>query len=113
MKKITRNILIAGVLTLSGASTLFIQTASMAKETSAPTNQVKQITEQFTIENMTCATCPISVRTAMKRVKGVGSVEIDFATKIATVTFDPTKTNVQEIAEASTNVGYPATKIKN
>lgn len=67
-------------------------------------------TASFSIENMTCATCPISVRKAMMRVDGVETVDVDFATKIATVTFDPTVTTADTIAAASTNVGYPATR---
>lgn len=65
-------------------------------------------TVSFDIENMTCATCPITVRTAMSRVDGVQHVEIDFDTKIATVEFDPAVTTAQEIGAASTNAGYPA-----
>lgn len=73
--------------------------------------EAAQAIAQFAIENMTCATCPISVRKAMKRVDGVKSVEIDFASKIAIVTFDPDLTTAGDIAAASTNVGYPATRI--
>lgn len=66
---------------------------------------------QFSVENMTCATCPISVRSAMRRVDGVISVEIDTETNIATVAYDPALTTTAEIAAASTNVGYPANEI--
>jgi len=71
-----------------------------------------EATAQFSIENMTCATCPISVRKAMKRVDGVKSVEVDFETKIATVVYDPAVTTPADIAAASTGVGYPATEIE-
>ena len=65
----------------------------------------------FAIEHMTCATCPISVRKAMMRVEGVKTVDIDFDSKIASVTFDPAVTTADAIAAASTNVGYPATRL--
>ena len=65
-------------------------------------------TASFDIDNMTCATCPITVRTAMSRVDGVQHVEIDFDAKTATVEFDPSATTAEEIAAASTNAGYPA-----
>lgn len=61
-----------------------------------------------TVDNMTCAACPITVRAAMSRVEGVRSVEIDLDSKTATVTFDPSLTSIDEIARASTNAGYPA-----
>lgn len=62
----------------------------------------------FAIENMTCALCPITVKTAMEKVAGVQSVIIDFDAKTATVAFDPTVTDAATIANASTNAGYPA-----
>ncbi len=74
--------------------------------------EATQATAQFSVENMTCATCPISVKNAMKRVDGVKSVDVDFDTKIATVVYDPAKTTAAEIAAASTGVGYPATEIE-
>ena len=66
-------------------------------------------TRTFTIQNMTCAACPITVRKAMSNVDGVTRVEVDFETKTATVAFDPSVTDVETIAAASSRVGYPAT----
>ena len=63
----------------------------------------------FTVEKMTCATCPLTVRIAMERVDGVIDAKVDLDSKTATVIFDDSETNVNEIAEASTNVGFPAT----
>lgn len=77
---------------------------------SAATTQAAVAERQatFAIENMTCPTCPITVRRAMSRVDGVKAVSVDFDAKTATVIFDPSKTNVAVIAAASTNAGYPA-----
>ncbi len=82
--------------------------------TSDETQQATPITladARFTIENMTCVTCPVSVRKAMMRVDGVKEVEVDFDSKIAAVTYDAARTNPVEIAAASTDVGYPASLI--
>lgn len=65
------------------------------------------------VENMTCALCPITVRTAMERVPGVRSVVIDFDAKTATVVFDPAATTEAAIAAAAANVGYPARLLGN
>jgi mercuric ion binding protein len=65
-------------------------------------------TTTFTVENMTCATCPITVRLAMESVEGVRSAEVDFQTGSATVFFDRAETDPEAIAAASTNAGYPA-----
>ena len=62
----------------------------------------------FAVANMTCATCPITVKKAMSAVPGVRSVKVDFDSKTATAAFDPNATNAAAIAAASTNAGYPA-----
>lgn len=71
-------------------------------------NQAQVRTASFAIDNMTCATCPITVRTAMSRVAGVRSVAVDFQSKRATVTYDAARATLEAIAQASTNAGYPA-----
>jgi len=48
----------------------------------------------------------------MERVDGVQEVEVDFDTKMATVTFDDSKTTASAVAQASTEVGYPATPVQ-
>ena len=65
-------------------------------------------TVSMNIERMTCALCPITVRTAMEKVDGVQKVEVDFDSKTAVVTFDDSKTTALDVAQASTDVGYPA-----
>jgi mercuric ion binding protein len=63
----------------------------------------------FDVEKMTCATCPIAVRKAMQRVDGVKEVEVSLEDKSAVVTFDASVTTAEEIGQASTDVGFPAT----
>ena len=66
-------------------------------------------TASFSVEKMTCASCPIAVRKAMERVDGVRSVKVDLDSKTAVVTFDAGMTTAAAIGAASTNVGFPAT----
>lgn len=61
------------------------------------------------VTNMDCATCPITVRKALERVPGVESAKVDFKTKLAVVTFDPTKTKPEALVKATTDAGYPST----
>ena len=68
----------------------------------------EQRTITFSVEKMTCALCPITVRMAMQRVKGVKSVQVDLDSKTARVVFDSSVTTPEQIAEASANAGYPA-----
>lgn len=89
-----------GGLAFTTASSVFAQAGS------APVTASQTTT--FAVENMTCGLCPITVKKAMEQVSGVQSVQIDLATKTATVIFDPSITSLEEIAAASTNAGYPA-----
>ena len=67
----------------------------------------------LSVERMSCALCPLTVRKAMERVDGVQHIEVDYETKTATVTFDDTKTTATDVAQASTDVGYPATPVSD
>ena len=58
---------------------------------------------------MTCSVCPITVKKALKNVKGVNAVEVSFEEKSATVTFDDAQTNVGALTHATTDAGYPST----
>lgn len=61
------------------------------------------------VQNMTCGTCPMTVRKSLEKVAGVGGVKIDFGKKTATITFDPDKTQPEALTLATTNAGYPST----
>jgi mercuric ion binding protein len=43
---------------------------------------------------MDCAVCPIAVRKALEKVRGVASAKVDFSTKRAEVMFDPEKASI-------------------
>lgn len=80
----------------------------IADEPTQTSQKAEEKKVTFTIEKMTCAMCPITVRKAMEKVAGVLSVKTDYETKTAVVVFDPKKANVKAIAQASTDAGYPA-----
>lgn len=95
------------------AAAVLASLAGLAAVSIAPTGAAiaapaTEQTKTFAIQNMTCATCPIAVKTAMGRVAGVKLVKIDFEAKTATVTYDASVTTPAKIAAASTNAGYPA-----
>jgi mercuric ion binding protein len=98
MKRITALIL------LLVASTLAVVSANTSE---GPDQEVI-----FTVDKMTCAICPITVRKAMQRIDGVKDVTVDFDAKTAKVLFDSTLTDAKQIGEASSNVGFPATVIE-
>lgn len=65
------------------------------------------------VENMTCALCPITVSKALKTVKGVASVKVNMKDKTATVIYDDEVAALEDIADAPTFAGYPATARKS
>lgn len=66
-------------------------------------------TVTLAVEKMYCALCPVTVGKAIEKVEGVVSVDVDFESKTAAVTFDDTVTDWHALAAASTGAGYPAT----
>lgn len=61
------------------------------------------------VPGMTCATCPITVKAALNKVKGVTKVNVDLDKKEAVVAFDDAKTNVEALTKATRDAGYPST----
>ncbi|MCE8010413.1 mercury resistance system periplasmic binding protein MerP [Billgrantia desiderata] len=66
-------------------------------------------TVTLSVPGMTCAACPIIVKTALNQVGGVSQVEVSYADREAVVTFDDTRTSVEALSEATTNAGFPST----
>lgn len=60
------------------------------------------------VEGMSCATCEVAVRNALKRVDGVKSAHVSVATKTATVDYEPAKTNPDQLVSAINSTGYRA-----
>lgn len=110
MKPIFILVTAAVVIGLGGVMTLATFPAANADVDTAQVQAGKQTTV-FSIEKMTCAACPITVKKAMERVDGVKSVKVDFDAKTATVVFDPSTATPDQIGKASTNSGYPAKPI--
>ncbi len=63
------------------------------------------------VENMTCASCPFTVKMALKQLDGVKQVSAKYegdGEGWVKVTFDPGKTNVESLIKATTYAGYPS-----
>ena len=86
-------------------SLLLILTIFMASSVRAANRSV-----MLEIQNMTCSVCPLTVKKALSHMLMVcNRVEIDYESKIATVTFDDAVTTTAKLTEATTNAGYPST----
>lgn len=66
-------------------------------------------TVTLTIPSMHCETCPITVKHALSKVKGVAKIGVSLEKREVVVTFDDDKTNVRAITMATKNAGYPST----
>jgi mercuric ion binding protein len=71
-----------------------------------------QRTATFSVPDMTCPLCPVTVTTAIRHLDGIVSVSTDVDAKTATVVFDDGKTSPAAIAAASANAGYAAALVK-
>jgi|SRR6185369_383472 len=89
MKKIIR---IAIILMMSG----FLKPATAQTDTARI--QTSAICEQ----------CKDRIENDLSFEKGIKSSSLDLKTKIVTVVYNPTKTDVQKIREAITKIGYDA-----
>ena len=108
MKKM--QLMLCGLAVLGLAAVAITPPAAAGEKAMQLAAPVQTVT--FKVAKMSCAACPITVRKSMEGVKGVTAVTIDFKAKTATVVFDPAKTNIEQIATASTNAGYPAIEQK-
>ena len=66
-------------------------------------------TVTLSVEGMTCAACPLTVKQALRKVKGVSKAEVSYEKRQAVVSFDETQTHVQALTQATANAGYPST----
>ncbi|MGH8383422.1 mercury resistance system periplasmic binding protein MerP [Pseudomonas sp.] len=66
-------------------------------------------TVRLDVQNMTCPVCSITVKRSLEQLPGVSTVKLDFAEKMAIVTYDPDKADPEALTKATTNAGYPST----
>lgn len=62
----------------------------------------------FDVQGMTCASCSVTVRTALSKLDGIATVEVDVDGGSATVTFDGAAVSAEQIADAISGSGYKA-----
>ena len=62
----------------------------------------------ISVEGLSCVTCEIPVRHALRRIGGVKSVDVNAATKTATVDYEPAKANPEQLMAAINSTGYRA-----
>ncbi|MDE2298975.1 MAG: mercury resistance system periplasmic binding protein MerP [Burkholderiales bacterium] len=69
-------------------------------------------TVTLAVPGMTCAACPITVKTALSRVAGVNKVDVKLDKREVVVSFDDAKASVHKLTQATEDAGYPSSVIK-
>jgi len=72
----------------------------------APANAA--VRADIPIEGMTCASCASRIEKRLARQPGVASASVNFATRVATVNYDPAATGPEALAKAVDDIGYKA-----
>ena len=92
-----------------GALTIFSSSGSRAFA-GAPNAEVRlsTTTVTFSVEGMTCAWCPVAVKTVLKRLDGVKEAKVSLSEKNAVVEYEPAKVKPQEMVDAVNRLGYQA-----
>lgn len=65
------------------------------------------------LRGMSCASCAKSIENAILSVSGVNECTVNFGAELATVEYDPAKTNVTAIQEAVDKAGYSAYSLQD
>ncbi len=93
MKKFILSAAITGAIVLSAAAKQPRQSA----------------TAVFTVEPaMSCASCENKIKTSLRLEKGVSAIATSLRCQTVTVTFDPGKTNPENLMTAFRKIGYKA-----
>ncbi|WP_191567581.1 heavy metal translocating P-type ATPase [Metabacillus idriensis] len=58
------------------------------------------------IAGMTCAACAVRIEKGLKKIDGVEDASVNFALEKSKVTFDPSKSNVNQLKEKMESLGY-------
>src|SRR5207245_5734521 len=74
----------------------------------SPSQSMDESRSILALEGMTCASCAMRIEKGLKKVSGVKDASVNFATEQATVTYDPTQANLEQMIQKVDAVGYKA-----
>lgn len=69
---------------------------------------VPAITTRLNIEGMTCATCSTRVEKVLRRMPGVATAQVNLATEVATIAFEPGVDGARDAMEVVRKAGFGA-----
>lgn len=65
-------------------------------------------TTTLAVEGMTCAACPLTVKSALFKVPGVTHVEVNLDRREAQVSYDNSRVDADKLMQATEAAGYPS-----
>ena len=78
--------------------------------TSTQSSEEGTNTQEVTVkvEGMTCGTCPLTIKAALKRLDGVVNANVSYEDEEAKVSYEEGKVTVDEIVKTIENAGFKA-----
>ena len=100
-------VLVLGFAGLNISRYVFATTPATVQTQTPLANGLTRIV--LSVEGLSCVTCEIPVRHALRRIDGVKAAHVSAATKTATVDYEPAKTNPEQLVAAinSTGIAQP------
>ncbi|MEE9267598.1 MAG: cation transporter [Gammaproteobacteria bacterium] len=74
--------------------------------------QVNVETATLKVDGLWCPSCSYIVRSVLMEVPGVLDAKVSMFAKTATVTYDPTQTEVEALVAATTDYGFPSAVLR-
>src|SRR3989338_4649494 len=68
---------------------------------------------ELSISGMDCASCALTIEKAIRKVKGIENVSVNFASEKASVEYLEEKTHLDEIKKAIEDAGYKVISTSN
>ncbi|HEY3419221.1 MAG TPA: heavy metal translocating P-type ATPase [Methanomassiliicoccales archaeon] len=75
-------------------------------ETAVPVPKKGKRTASFGLTGMTCASCAQTISESLSGLEGIENANVNLATEKATVTYDPSKVNIEAMKKAVIDAGY-------
>ena len=69
---------------------------------------LRTTTTTLDVQNMTCSSCVVTVRTSLTRLDGVKEASVTLEPPRAVVVYDPGRVSTDDLIEATTRAGYPS-----
>lgn len=109
-----KNLILLSALVLIGITQVNAQCCKPtdSKEQTANTTQQEGKNLKLKITGMTCADCSNHIANALKEVDGIIDHKVEYPGDLATIQYDPSKTNPETIIKVIEQTGYKAEVMK-